>query len=210
MASAHVASWNQSGGPRIPGWRGSGLRRGGPAAVPALRLPRPLSWPGRCPGPACRAGPPGLRRRRLGFWPPRRSPCPSWRPVPAACLGADISPGPHRLDRRRGADAGRLIIRGLADRRGDHVRRPVRALGDRAGRILERGGHLAPGLARQDLRVVLGAVDEVLAAEVDERDGARVGEARTAGCRTWRTARSARRWASAAPSLPSRSASRPG
>ena len=65
----------------------------------------------------------------------------------------------------------RLVVGHLADRGGQDVGCPVRALRDRARLVAQRGGHLGPGLALQQLRVVLRAVDQVLAAQVDERDG---------------------------------------
>src|SRR6202012_104619 len=76
---------------------------------------------------------------------------------------------------RRGAGRGRLVPRHLADGRGDVVGGAVDGLGDRAGRVLQRGGDLAPGLALQDLRAEAGPADHVLVPDVDERDGALVG-----------------------------------
>src|SRR5215831_19419287 len=99
--------------------------------------------------------------------------CGSRRPgrAPTWARGSELS---LQLLDRRGAGGGRLVVGELAYGCGDHVRRADGLLADRGLRIGQGGSDLAPGLARQHLRAVARPADQVLVAEVDERDRARV------------------------------------
>jgi cytochrome bd ubiquinol oxidase subunit II len=80
-----------------------------------------------------------------------------------------LQPGLQGRD-GRGAGAGGLVAGQLAQRGRHVVGRPVDRLGDRAGRVMQRGRDLVPGLARQHLRAGAGPGDRELVAEVHERD----------------------------------------
>src|SRR5579875_1664046 len=99
-------------------------------------------------------------------------------PGPEVCERTVTTASRRRTEVRLGsghtaarADVARRAARGRADGRGDQVGGAVDGPRDRRGRVRERGRYLLLRLVLQHARVVTGAGDHVLAADVDERDG---------------------------------------
>src|SRR6266851_6136016 len=65
---------------------------------------------------------------------------------------------------------GRLGVQDLVDGRDEYPGRPVDCPGHRARRVAELAGDLGRRQAGEDLRVVLGAGQDVVIGDVEERD----------------------------------------